>query len=171
MGSNLQGKFLFSRKFDKEFTIITRNFKVDMCDFLKWSFRLSSGFQYCSDPAKLKSNLSDDANWNVFFCNNHDIQSLYRLKSKFIFPATTLEFMPLKSCLFNSTSDLVLVNAHTAKNDDSCLIDYLVCPLRHITLIRSIIFATAAKILSKLSSTEMFACGTSYNEFTKLLFL
>ena len=142
-----------------------------MCDFLKRSFRLSSGFQYCSDPAKLKSNLSDDANCNVFFCNNHDIQSLYRLKSKFIFSATTLEFMPLKSCLFNSTSDLVLVNAHTAKNDDSCLIDYLVCPPHHITLIRSIIFATAAKILSKLSSTEMFACGTSYYEFTKLLFL
>ena len=70
-------------------------------------------------PAKLKSNLSNDV--------NRQIRSVY--------------------------SDLVSVDAHTAKNDDSFLmhriIDYLVRPLHHITIIRSIIFVTAAKILSK----------------------
>ena len=82
-------------------------------------------------PAKLKSNLSNDV--------NRQIRSVY--------------------------SDLVSVDAHTAKNDDSFLmhriIDYFVRPRHHITIIRSIIFVTAAKILSKC---------TSYHKFTKLLF-
>lgn len=117
--------------------------------------------------AKLKSNLSDDVNKHVtFFWNNHNIQSLYRLKSKFIFPPITKEFTPSKSWFFNSTSDLVPINAHTAKYEDSLLmhriIDYLVRPRHYITFIRSIIiFVTAAKILSKC---------TSYHKFTKLLF-
>ena len=123
--------------------------------------------------AKLKSNLSDDVNKHVtFFLNNHNIQSLYRLKSKFIFPPITKEFTPSKSWFFNSTSDLVPINAHTAKNDDSFLmhriIDYLVRPRHHITFIRSIIiFVTAAKILSKSRYSEMFTCTTSYYKFTK----
>ena len=127
--------------------------------------------------AKLKSNLSDDVDRHVtFFWNNHNIQSLYRLKSKFIFPPITKEFTPSKSWFFNSTSDLVPINAHTAKNDDSLLmhriIDCLVRPRHYITFIRSIIiFVTAAKILSKSRYSEMFTCTTSYYKFTKLLFL
>ena len=46
----------------------------------------------------------------------------------------------------------------------------LVRPRHHITIIRSIIFVTAAKILSKWSYTEVFTCSSSYHKFTKLLF-